>query len=903
MPAPTFNLPVFGSAPNQYTNEESLESAMNATLLSLWNGVSAASGKSFRSRADAVAFGQDELPFGLAVVVTLEGGVITWRGPFQSADDPLFGTAPFWGVLARADVASALRDTGVMTLEAVGGTADAITASLPLAAKRNGVLATSSTSIVEIIPTATNTGTVEPTLAIDGGTAALIRSETGAALTAGQLEAGRSYLLRRRGALWRVISGASFADLTTARTERIAVDAQTGAIMLDNIGGSGDAITGEVPSILKTYGLSAANIRNVQFTVLSANTGRPTLNIDSQGPVQVWDQNNTDLPAGTLVPGVLYQAVKASNRWRVQAIARRVDLEAQGATIVSQSGAVTLTVGGTANAITGALPVGIAVTPPSVAFVALAPNTGGVTLQVGSDAGRSLRTLTGATLAPGQIEAGRLYVARLIANQWWLAGDLVRADLNAEAAARAAGDVSVLTTVEQRFGVSTLGRGDRAVIASIAGVPVLAAGEDGRLRFEVDDWTKDKLFEGYEPGGSGDGVSFLSPDVLGNIDGWNVWESDDRLMFTGQIWGPSARSYLKRAGEDPWADGPTRARVILVYGDGLANATSTQPPDRICHIAAMADGFGQEGLNGVSTTALATGIVRAGAGIGATMADLWLSMKGGALPWVGVRSEAVEGASLTQLATGQPRANLLRAVSQFDRAFAFYGRSQQVDAVTLLHGGDLDNAAYTAELLALCDNILSDTGAAAIVTFAPAGTSVAGGQAAVRAAPDAIDLRGTIPLILASPLYWCDIRAGTLATPTPAHMTMLAELAAHALLAGEYWMPPKAFHASRSASVINIDFDVMPGHNLTVPTFGLTWSGAGTITAMDVVTDPATELMTRLRVTLSAAGAGTISYAMQPTGGDPTKFAGRGDLRDNWSAPSVTGGTLRRYAFPFTFEV
>ena len=183
------------------------------------------SGKTFRSRADAVASGQGTLPASIGVVVTLESGVITWRVPFQSGDDPLFEASPFWGVVARVDVASALRDTGVITLANIGGTGDAITAEMPAAARRNGVAATSGTSIIEIIPPATNTGVAEPTLSIDGGAAVIIKSETGAALTAGQLLSGRSYLLRRRGGVWRIMSGAvSLSDMAAEADARSARD-------------------------------------------------------------------------------------------------------------------------------------------------------------------------------------------------------------------------------------------------------------------------------------------------------------------------------------------------------------------------------------------------------------------------------------------------------------------------------------------------------------------------------------------------------------------------------------------------------------------------------------------------------------------------------------------------------
>ncbi|WJS86695.1 hypothetical protein [Paracoccus sp. TOH] len=223
MPAPTINLPVYGAAPNQYTTEADLESVVNTALQSLWTDLITDGGRAFVGRAEAVAAGQGALPAYVGLVFTREGTALVMRGPSMSSDDPLFATWPYWGVIARLNPGVAMRDAGVMTLANVAGTGDAITADLPAAARENGVTATSGTSIIEIIPIASNTGAAEPTLSIDGGAAAVIRSETGAVLTAGQLVAGRSYFLRRRGAVWRIQSGGvAMADLDGEAAARAA---------------------------------------------------------------------------------------------------------------------------------------------------------------------------------------------------------------------------------------------------------------------------------------------------------------------------------------------------------------------------------------------------------------------------------------------------------------------------------------------------------------------------------------------------------------------------------------------------------------------------------------------------------------------------------------------------------
>lgn len=78
-------------------------------------------------------------------------------------------------------------------------------------------------------------------------------------------------------------------------------------------------------------------------------------------------------------------------------------------------------------------------------------------------------------------------------------------------------------------------------------------------------------------------------------------------------------------------------------------------------------------------------------------------------------------------------------------------------------------------------------------------------------------------------------------------------------------------------------------------TLGLTYSGAA-ITTASVVANPLTGLMTRLRITLATAAAGTLRYAFGPAPAE-------GDMRDNWSVMSRTGQPLYHNALPFQFEV
>lgn len=308
MPAPVFNLPVFGSGPNRYATEETFESALNTALSDLWSGVLTGSGKTFRSRSEAVAFGQAELPGSLGAVMTLEGGVITWRVPFQNGDDPLFATSPYWGVVARVDMMAevaeriaqdglrslALRDAGVLPLTNIGGTGDAITADLLPSMVAAGITSLSVASEVEYIPTVTNEA-ANPTMTI-GGTTFLIRDANGNTWPARAFVAGRSYKLRRRNNVLRVAQG----SITEAEIN------QAGLLRLINIAGTADAITAELAPELAAQ--TVENGRLLRWRATATTTApAPTMTVGGVTR-QIYDTNGATLPAGAILAGRSYMA-------------------------------------------------------------------------------------------------------------------------------------------------------------------------------------------------------------------------------------------------------------------------------------------------------------------------------------------------------------------------------------------------------------------------------------------------------------------------------------------------------------------------------------------------------------------------------------------------------------------
>ncbi len=92
--------------------EGKADAAVVAALQGVVDGKAdiANSGKVFNTRAAAVNAGQAALPNTLGMITTREGDYIVYRAPGLTADDPLFATAPRWGVMLRVPSAALLDD-------------------------------------------------------------------------------------------------------------------------------------------------------------------------------------------------------------------------------------------------------------------------------------------------------------------------------------------------------------------------------------------------------------------------------------------------------------------------------------------------------------------------------------------------------------------------------------------------------------------------------------------------------------------------------------------------------------------------------------------------------------------------------------------------------------------------
>ena len=359
MSTPTYSLPVSGTAPNQVASKAAHDAEINRVITglnaTLRADIDPRAVPIYPSRASAVSgtgalLAASALPAQVTRILVQNGTALEIRARSSATTDPLYPSGDRWGVVQVQDVvaeaaklAEAIRSGALIPLASIGGTGDAWTAELAPSIVTAGITSLNSGATVEYIPALPNAA-ANPTGTI-AGTTFSIRDADGGTWPAFGFVVGRSYNLRRRGNQLRVQADVAQPDLAAARTDRITGDAQMGSVMLGGIGGTGDAITGAVPTTLTAIGIAAANIREILFTVLGTNTGtvHPTVNIDGQGPVQIRDYRDGQLPAAALVPGPVYRAVKVGSRWRL--ITSEVDRAALNAAISSEAGARAAAIG------------------------------------------------------------------------------------------------------------------------------------------------------------------------------------------------------------------------------------------------------------------------------------------------------------------------------------------------------------------------------------------------------------------------------------------------------------------------------------------------------------------------------------------------------------------------------
>ena len=280
--------------------------------------------RAYGTRAEAEANAQ-ALPSGITHVLVREDTALVVRSRTATADDPLYTTAPRWGVVQRQDTGQlrlAARDLGVIPLANIGGTAQAATADLPANYVAAGLTALMTGNSVRWIPTANNTA-ANPTITVAGVTYTIQRAN-GTPLAINALRSGREAIGRvASGSTIRLTGGITELEISeqataTAALIRTAID-ETGRVTLTNVTQSGNTISGDVPAALTALGVTT--ITRVAFTPLATNSGGTNVRLSINGAAsrEVRTLDGLVMADGQLRVGVPLHADwdEPQQRWRV----------------------------------------------------------------------------------------------------------------------------------------------------------------------------------------------------------------------------------------------------------------------------------------------------------------------------------------------------------------------------------------------------------------------------------------------------------------------------------------------------------------------------------------------------------------------------------------------------------
>lgn len=195
-----------------------------------------------------------------------------------------------------------LQDAGVWTLSAVGGSASAVTGTLPFAPDAD--------TVVLLVPPAENTGPT--TLAVNGGPARSIMRTDSTTLRAGDLKQGQPVMLRLTAAGdWRVIASGLLWSVVMAAIRSVGVH------NIGSVAGTATAITGALP-------FDEVPGETVAVIVPAAdNTGPVTLKLGANPVRSIMANDSTNLAPGDLKQGQsALIRLTAAGHWRVVGVLR-----------------------------------------------------------------------------------------------------------------------------------------------------------------------------------------------------------------------------------------------------------------------------------------------------------------------------------------------------------------------------------------------------------------------------------------------------------------------------------------------------------------------------------------------------------------------------------------------------
>ncbi|MTH61452.1 hypothetical protein [Paracoccus litorisediminis] len=267
-----------------YVNGAPVSKASIRTLWAAVDGIVTNGGKVFYTRAEAVSFGQVNLPSIISRILVANSDYLEVRGA-GATDDQLFITFPNWGVLARfprKEFIEAMSSAGdTLSLNTSSSTAQNLVATIPSAQAH---ISMGSVGVRVVFGWVTSNTGADPTITI-GSDVWTIKSRSGAALAAADLVGGSRYtatVAHVANKLLRLAPAVQIADINGLVASFVAQNNTSVAgdtIALVNDTTSANALTCSIPAAQAHIPFNVTNQRS-QVTWPNTNTSAdPTITL------------------------------------------------------------------------------------------------------------------------------------------------------------------------------------------------------------------------------------------------------------------------------------------------------------------------------------------------------------------------------------------------------------------------------------------------------------------------------------------------------------------------------------------------------------------------------------------------------------------------------------------------
>lgn len=425
----------------------------------------------------------------------------------------------------------------------------------------------------------------------------------------------------------------------------------------------------------------------------------------------------------------------------------------------------------------------------------------------------------------------------------------------------------------------------------------------------------------------GTSTTALDPEILGDIDAWNLRTHDGWHMFSANLQGGYGPRDFRRPIEGGHIIAATSGPLfgILSIGGARRAGFNDMPRAFPYHVVSPADDVGAVGLEGMEKATSTNGVEQFRTLTRDALCGEEIlkqrQAQGRSLPMIMTRTETDDAHNITMLSQGIAFDNFLTSAKNLKAAALHLNKRPRLLAVGLdytLEDITSTPTEYRDGMLALMAKITTTLGEMGfhkplfISTF-ECGTCADGTSPLLLAQWDLAVIPTDHDLVYSAPSYM--FAQTEFDRPTDAARQEMAEMDAHAIEAvnaGNQWACPMLLLAEQDGTSIRVTASAMT--NLVLdgddplqagPQSGFALLGVengAVITNVNVDTNAPRDIIITCDKTPEGANM-HLAYAFGNTNSPDEMPANRGTLRDEWDAVSATGRALHRWALPCLLPV